>query len=160
MDSLPAFASRRALCWPGSIHALWVALEPSGKIEAFSCTNGDMYKCNNIWSMLATTAGSKASSRASVTRNLAMVTHNKSTDTSNSVSLRRNTRKARGKEDGEENGGPSDGRGQPKVDGGDRFITVTVSCHRGRPTTPLGPPTLCMGCMQRSTTLKHPSPPI
>jgi hypothetical protein len=53
--------------------------------------------------MMATTAGS---SRASVTRNSAMVTHNKSTDTSNFVRLRRNTRKARGKEDGEENGGP------------------------------------------------------
>ncbi|RLN17464.1 3-oxo-Delta(4,5)-steroid 5-beta-reductase [Panicum miliaceum] len=59
-----------ALRWPGSLvawegfsdasdaelvaeHALWAALEPSGKNETFNCTNGDVYKWKNLWPMLA-----------------------------------------------------------------------------------------------------------
>jgi hypothetical protein len=53
------------LRWPGSLvareessdasdvefftqHALWAALEPNGKSKAFSCTNEDAYKCENL----------------------------------------------------------------------------------------------------------------
>ncbi|CAN6300461.1 unnamed protein product [Urochloa humidicola] len=59
-----------ALRWPGSRvawegfsdasdaelvaeHALWAALEPSVKNQAFNCTNGDVYKWKNLWPMLA-----------------------------------------------------------------------------------------------------------